>query len=157
MHPLRHDFGSFAVIAPVLRQSPEAGSYSAAAAQYFSASPSLAYRFLGQSIRERVGRKSGHPGRSDSGHSRRFDCVPPTSALPRQRTSIDRRGFGLDATDLRDQPLTGHVADVTKSTRMARVGPSRMSAFAPDALTDALAEEPVSQTRACAEILGGDD
>jgi hypothetical protein len=29
-----------------------------------------------------------------------------------------------------------------------------MSAFAPDALTDALAEESVSQTRACAAALG---
>jgi hypothetical protein len=43
IHPLRNDFGSIAVIAPVLLRSPEAGSYSAAAAQCFSASPSLAH------------------------------------------------------------------------------------------------------------------
>jgi hypothetical protein len=32
MHPLGNDFGSIAVIAPVLRQSSKAGNYSAAAA-----------------------------------------------------------------------------------------------------------------------------
>src|SRR4030088_3160117 len=43
MPPLGNDFGSIAVIAAVLRQSPDAGSYSAAAAQCFSASPGLAH------------------------------------------------------------------------------------------------------------------
>jgi hypothetical protein len=38
MHPLRNDFGSIAAIAAVLRQSPEAESYSAGAAQGWSAS-----------------------------------------------------------------------------------------------------------------------
>jgi hypothetical protein len=33
MHPLRNDFGSVAVVAPVLLQSSEADNYSAAAAQ----------------------------------------------------------------------------------------------------------------------------
>src|SRR5882757_883679 len=41
-----------------------------------------------------------------------------------------------------------------KTTRLTRVGRSRMSAFAPEALTDALAEQSVSQTRACAAALG---
>src|SRR3977135_2953571 len=103
MHPLRHDFGSFAVIAPVLRQSPEAGSYSAAAAQYFSASPSLAYRFLGQSIRERVGRKSGHPGRSDSGQTEKnalranvFRVAPESGHYPMQTATCLKRAKGLN-------------------------------------------------------------
>ncbi len=42
IHPLRNYFGSNALIAAVLLQSPEGGSYSAAAAPGFSASPSLA-------------------------------------------------------------------------------------------------------------------
>jgi hypothetical protein len=41
MHPLRHGFGSIAVIAAVLLQSSEAESYSAAPAQRFSVSPIL--------------------------------------------------------------------------------------------------------------------
>jgi hypothetical protein len=36
IHPLRDDFGSIAVIAPILRQSSEAGSYSAATARCFN-------------------------------------------------------------------------------------------------------------------------
>jgi hypothetical protein len=39
MHSLGNDFGAIAVIAPDLRQSPEAGSYSAAAGHGRSASP----------------------------------------------------------------------------------------------------------------------
>jgi hypothetical protein len=56
MPPLGNDLGSIAVIAAVLRQSPEAGSYSAAAAQCFSASPGLAHTSAraAASIRERV-------------------------------------------------------------------------------------------------------
>jgi hypothetical protein len=49
IHPLRNDFGSNAVIAPVLRQSPEVGC--------FSASPSLCPHIpesFGESIRERI-------------------------------------------------------------------------------------------------------
>jgi hypothetical protein len=51
IHPLRSDFGSIAVIAPVLRQSLEAGSYSAATAQRFGASPSLAHTSTSASAR----------------------------------------------------------------------------------------------------------
>ena len=43
MHPLRNEFGSNALIVAVLLRSSEAGSHSAAAAQRFSASPSLAH------------------------------------------------------------------------------------------------------------------
>jgi hypothetical protein len=56
MPPPGNDLGSIAVIAAVLRQSPEAGSYSAAAAQCFSASLGPGPHFrdgLGDSIRER--------------------------------------------------------------------------------------------------------
>ena len=65
--PLRNEFGRIAAIAPVLRQSAKPEVIPLPSPQRFSASPSLAYRFLGQSIRGRVGRKSGHPGRSHSG------------------------------------------------------------------------------------------
>jgi hypothetical protein len=56
MHPLCKCFGSVAVIASSLLRSSEAGSYSAAAAQCFSASPSLAHIHarLGETIGERI-------------------------------------------------------------------------------------------------------
>jgi hypothetical protein len=55
-HPLRDDFGSIAVIAPVLLQSPESRKLFSCRCDCFSASPSLAHTStrLGESIRERV-------------------------------------------------------------------------------------------------------
>ena len=56
-HPPGNDFGSVAVTAAVLLRSPEARSYSPAAAQSFSATPepcSHIHARLGESIRERI-------------------------------------------------------------------------------------------------------
>jgi hypothetical protein len=41
MHSLRNDFGSIALIAAALLQSPEAGNYSIAAARHSAPSPSV--------------------------------------------------------------------------------------------------------------------
>src|SRR3979411_2440282 len=56
-HPPGNDFGSVAVTAAFLLRSPEARSYSPAAAQSFSATPepcSHIHARLGESIRERI-------------------------------------------------------------------------------------------------------
>jgi len=57
IHPLRNYFGSNALIAAVLLQSPEAGSYSAAAAPVLQRKPEPCphiHEGLGESIRVRV-------------------------------------------------------------------------------------------------------
>src|SRR5258708_20822348 len=50
--------------------------------------------------------------------------------------------------------MNGPNSDVGRGPSLTRVGPCRMSGFASGALTDAVAEESVSQTRACAAALG---
>src|SRR3982074_974860 len=68
--PRRNDFGSIAVIAPVLRQSSEAGSYSAATAQCFNHAR-LVRRSLGREIAQ------GGPGQALTLHSRVQGTKPP--------------------------------------------------------------------------------
>jgi hypothetical protein len=81
MHPLHNDFGSIAAITPVLRQSPESGSYSAAPPSAFGQARALPAHFLRRNT-----------GRRDQERSKR-DKKNDGTAMPTLRRRLVRVGM----------------------------------------------------------------
>ena len=137
MHLLRNDFGTIAAITPVLRQSAKPEVFplplpSAAAQARVLPTDS---RGLGQSIRERVGRKSGHPGRSDSGQSRQFERAPITSGLPRKADNF-RVGRHVSKVQLLDHYVSIEITKVPNMPPRAVPPTSRLAVPAPSAIAN---------------------